>query len=78
MGELFASEHLKSRGFFATIEHPVAGTTHMPGAPNRMAATPGTMRSPAPLLGQHTAAVLANDLRMSPAQIDTLRREGVI
>ncbi len=78
MGELFASDHLKARGFFATIEHPVAGPARMPGAPYQMTATPWALRRPAPLLGQHTAEVLSDVLRLSPPQIDTLRRQGVI
>jgi len=59
MGDLLASPHLKARGFFVTVEEPVAGAVTMPGAPYRMSATPWTLRSPAPCLGQHTAEVLA-------------------
>ncbi len=59
MGDLLASPHLRARGFFATVEHPVAGATTMPGAPYRLGATPWTIRAPAPTLGQHTAEVLA-------------------
>lgn len=78
MGDLFSSAHLKARGFFATIEHPVAGTRTMPGAPYQMTATPWLMRRPAPLLGQHTTDVLREELQLSTAQIDSLRQEGVI
>jgi len=59
MGDLLASPHLCARGFFATVEHPVAGPVTMPGAPYVLSATPWTIRSPAPTLGQHTVAVLA-------------------
>jgi len=31
----------------------------MPGAPYKLGATPWTLRTPAPCLGQHTAEVLA-------------------
>jgi crotonobetainyl-CoA:carnitine CoA-transferase CaiB-like acyl-CoA transferase len=58
MGDLVASPHLQARGFFATIDHPVAGAVTMPGAPWRMSATPWTLRRPAPCLGQHNAEVL--------------------
>jgi len=60
MGDLLDSSHLKSRGFFATLTHPVAGPVTMPGAPYRMHATPWTLRRPAPTLGQHTAEVLGD------------------
>ena len=33
MGDLLNSEHLKSRGFFVELTHPVAGTHKYPGAP---------------------------------------------
>ena len=59
MGDLLASPHLRARGFFASVAHPVAGTVTMPGAPYRLSVTPWQLRTPAPTLGQHTAAVLA-------------------
>jgi crotonobetainyl-CoA:carnitine CoA-transferase CaiB-like acyl-CoA transferase len=72
MGDLLASPHLKARGFFATLDHPVAGSVTMPGAPFRMQATPWELRRPAPTLGQHNDEVLA------PLGIDvaTLTAEG--
>jgi crotonobetainyl-CoA:carnitine CoA-transferase CaiB-like acyl-CoA transferase len=73
MGDLVASPHLNARGFFATVEHPVAGAVTMPGAPFRMSATPWTLRRPAPCLGQH------NDEVLRPLGIDVaaLVAEGV-
>jgi len=74
MGDLLASPHLRARGFFATLEHPVAGGVTLPGAPYRLAATPWTLRSPAPCLGQHTAEVLAE----IGVDAGALAREGVV
>jgi crotonobetainyl-CoA:carnitine CoA-transferase CaiB-like acyl-CoA transferase len=73
MGDLLASPHLKARGFFATIDHPVAGSVTMPGAPYRLGRTPWELRRPAPTLGQHTDDVLV------PLGVDVarLRAEGV-
>ncbi|TMA43968.1 MAG: CoA transferase [Deltaproteobacteria bacterium] len=59
MGDLLASPHLRARGFFATLAHPVAGPVTMPGAPYKLSGTPWQLRTPAPTLGQHTADVLA-------------------
>ena len=67
MGDLLASPHLRQRGFFATLDHPAAGTVTAPGAPYRLSATPWELRRPAPLLGQHTAEVLG------PLGIDVAR-----
>ena len=58
MGDLLSSPHLQARGFFATIDHPVAGPVTMPGAPFTSAQTPWQIRRPAPCLGQHNAEVL--------------------
>jgi crotonobetainyl-CoA:carnitine CoA-transferase CaiB-like acyl-CoA transferase len=73
VGDLLASEHLRARGFFATIDHPAAGSLKMPGAPYRLSATPWELRRPAPTLGQHTREVL------EPLGIDVARlhAEGV-
>jgi benzylsuccinate CoA-transferase BbsE subunit len=74
MGDLLASDHLRARGFFATLAHPEAGTVTMPGAPYRMSATPWELRMPAPMLGQHTREVLAP----LGLDVDALVREGAV
>jgi crotonobetainyl-CoA:carnitine CoA-transferase CaiB-like acyl-CoA transferase len=58
MGDLLRSEHLGARGFFAELAHPAAGRLRYPGAPYQLGRTPWVLRSPAPLLGEHTAGVL--------------------
>jgi crotonobetainyl-CoA:carnitine CoA-transferase CaiB-like acyl-CoA transferase len=57
MADLLVSDHLKSRGFFALVDHPVAGSFRYPGAPYGFAVTPWEIRRAAPLLGQHNAEV---------------------
>jgi len=44
----------------------------------RLSETPGSVRTPAPLLGEHTDAVLRELLGLDAAEIDTLRDGGVI
>ena len=45
--------------------------------PLRMSASPTNLRA-APLLGQHTAEVLAADLGLTGPELDALRDEGAI
>ena len=41
------------------VEHPVLGTVRQAGLPFRLSATPASIRTAPPLLGEHTATVLA-------------------
>ncbi|MGE0539408.1 MAG: CaiB/BaiF CoA transferase family protein [Dehalococcoidia bacterium] len=60
MGDLLRNDHLRVRGFFATIGHPVAGELEYPGAPWKFSATPWELRTPAPLLGEHNEEILGS------------------
>jgi len=60
------------------MAHPRAGTVRMVGAPVRLSETPGSVRTPAPLLGEHTETVLRERLGLDAARIETLRAGGVI
>jgi len=77
MGDLLNSEHLKTRGFFAEITHPVAGTFPYPTAPHQCSKTPWTLRRPAPCLGQHNAEVYG-ELGMSGPEVERLRQERIV
>jgi crotonobetainyl-CoA:carnitine CoA-transferase CaiB-like acyl-CoA transferase len=62
---------LKSRDYFDQIDHPVAGRRIYPGLPIRF----GARRPPsnrAPLLGEHTAEILCNELGYSREDVITL------
>ncbi len=78
MGDLLNSEHLKARGFFVEITHPVAGTWKYPGAPLKYHRTPWEIRMPAPTLGQHNSEIFGGRLGLTQARIDELKRKGVI
>jgi crotonobetainyl-CoA:carnitine CoA-transferase CaiB-like acyl-CoA transferase len=78
MGDLLSSEHLKARGFFVEIAHPVAGTQTYPGAPLKYHRTPWEIRMPAPTLGQHTAEILGERAGVGAAQLKELQSKGVI
>jgi crotonobetainyl-CoA:carnitine CoA-transferase CaiB-like acyl-CoA transferase len=69
---------VRARGSLVESTHPVAGSIRMTGPPVRMSDTPGTVRTPAPLLGEHTEEILRDRLGMSPADIARLHHEGVV
>lgn len=69
---------LASREFFEELEHPVAPRSRYSTLPMRFSRGPGQLhRRHAPLLGEHTAQLLA-EVGLSQAEIDKLEAEGVI
>jgi len=67
-----------ARGALVESDHPVAGRVRSVGPPVRMSDTPGRVRTPAPLLGEHTEEVLSSRLGLTAAEITRLRHAGVI
>jgi len=59
------------------LEHPVAGKVTQAGVAVKLSETPGSIRSFAPSLGQHTEEVLRG-LGYSAAKIAELREKRVI
>lgn len=75
--DLVNDPHLNEVGFFAEFDHPVIGKFKEIAAPVYFTATPGVMRSAAPLLGQHTAEIL-HSLGVGEADLSFLRADGVV
>jgi crotonobetainyl-CoA:carnitine CoA-transferase CaiB-like acyl-CoA transferase len=69
---------VSARGVLVDCEHPVAGRIKMVGPPVRMSDTPGSVRAPAPLLGEHTDEVLRERLALTDEEISALRKSNVI
>ena len=57
--EAFATPQAAAREMVLELDHPVAGPIKLAGFPYKLSATPAAIRRPPPLLGQHTAEVLA-------------------
>ena len=62
---------------FAMWEHSSLGKVKTVGLPIKFSATPGKVRSGAPLYGQHTAAVLSA-YGFGEDEIAELQREGAV
>ncbi len=67
--DLYRDPQLAERGFFVTLDHAEMGPTPYDGFATRFSARKTTLRAPAPLLGQHTEAVLSEMLGMSHDEI---------
>jgi crotonobetainyl-CoA:carnitine CoA-transferase CaiB-like acyl-CoA transferase len=76
--ELLENKHFRGRGYFETVEHPEAGTHDYHGMTWKLSHTPGGIRFPAPLYGQHNERVLRDLLGLSDVEIAELEREVVI
>jgi crotonobetainyl-CoA:carnitine CoA-transferase CaiB-like acyl-CoA transferase len=69
--------HMRDRDFYQETYIPPIGKVLIDGIPFRFSATPGSLRAPAPLLGEHTNYVLQEILKMSPEEISRYREMGV-
>jgi crotonobetainyl-CoA:carnitine CoA-transferase CaiB-like acyl-CoA transferase len=56
--EVFTDPHILARDMVAKTEHPITGTFHTLGVTVKLSDTPGSVRLPAPRLGEHTNEVL--------------------
>jgi formyl-CoA transferase/CoA:oxalate CoA-transferase len=68
---------IQATGMLVEQEHPRAGRFRTLDTPIRFSRTPGSIRTPAPALGEHTDAVLA-EAGFTRAEIDALRAAGVV
>lgn len=75
MEQVWGDDHIKSRGMKVDLEHPTAGTVGNIGLAARLYGSPGSIRSVAPLLGQHTREVLG-EAGYSPDEIDAMFESG--
>ncbi len=78
IAQVFAEPQVKARGVKIEVEHPVAGRLSMVASPMRFSGTPLEHRTPPPLLGEHTEAVLREVLGKGEAEIARLRAGGAI
>ncbi len=69
---------LTHRQHYARLEHPRIGLNVIDNYGFRLSATPGSVREPAPLLGQHNDYVLGELLGMPGEEIARLKAAGVV
>jgi len=62
---------LNASGFWRLVDHPTEGKLRMTDPPTRFSKTPSTVRRLQPLLGEHSAEILA-EAGYSESEIEAL------
>lgn len=75
--EVFCDPHVLQRDMLCRIDHPATGVINQIGIPVKLSDTPGEMRTPPPLFGEHTEEILA-DLGYSQKEITELKEQRII
>jgi benzylsuccinate CoA-transferase BbsF subunit len=76
--ERYFDPHFQEREIIVNIEHPATGVDFVPRVVCNLSETPGEIRRPAPLLGEHNGYVFGELLGLSEAQIEDLVEKKVI
>ncbi len=75
--EVITDPQVAANGLIVESEHPHAGRMRQPRTAARFDRTPAEIRTPAPLLGEHTEAVLA-EIGISSERLAELRAAGIV
>jgi crotonobetainyl-CoA:carnitine CoA-transferase CaiB-like acyl-CoA transferase len=78
LDQVVAHPQVRARDAIVEYTHPIAGTIETVAPPVRLSETPGSIRLPAPLLGEHTDEMLRERLGMKDDEIARLRAARVI
>ena len=76
--QVFTDPQIIDRAMVVALEHPIAGSMRALGVPIKLGDTPGSVRTPPPILGQHTEQILEEDVGYDRTRIEQLQKGGVI
>lgn len=77
-GDLYKDPHIKRRGTFVEIEHPVAGRFPVVRPVSVFSGTQCRIVRSAPMLGQHNLEVYCGELGMTEVELDQAKAAGVV
>ena len=75
--QVFDDPQIVANDMLTTVQHPKAGRTRMVTVPLKLSATPGAIRKPSPLLGEHTDEIL-KEVGYSSEEIGQLKAQEVL
>jgi CoA:oxalate CoA-transferase len=70
--------HLLSREMIIEVEQPISGKVKTPGSLLKLSKTPGNVKFPAPMLGEHNSDVLSGMPGYTEEELDQFSSDGVI
>lgn len=76
--EVLTNEQAQARGMLVKVHTSTLGDLILPGFPIKFSEAKGELTEPAPALGQHNREVYGELLGLSEAELEELRREGII
>jgi formyl-CoA transferase len=76
--DMLDDPHFMAREAIVSTSHPAFGTLRMQNVAPRLSATPGSVRTPAPELGQHNADVFRELLGVDATALAEYQSRGVI
>jgi crotonobetainyl-CoA:carnitine CoA-transferase CaiB-like acyl-CoA transferase len=77
IAEVLSDPQVIARGMIQHVAHATVGDATVIGTPLKLSATPASIRTAPPVLGQHTSAILS-ELGYDGATIDDLKTAGVV
>jgi len=78
MDRVFSHPQIQPRNMLVELDHPTANKVKLVGIPVKYSETPGSVRLPPPILGQHTDEILSELLGHSQGEIHALRERGIV
>ena len=67
-----------ARDMVKEIEHPTCGPIKLVNTPVKYSYSEPSIRTPPPLLGQHTDEILRAIVKLDESEIEDLKSEGIV
>lgn len=78
VGQALTSEQAQALEMVKEIDHPTCGKIKITGIPIKLSLTPGEIKLPPPVLGEHTEEILTKILGYTKSEVEKLKHDKVI